>query len=52
MRTPMSYYSWPRKYPTRSEKRVLQRPDAFRRIATLDDRRLDEVLEFLGKEAE
>jgi transcriptional regulator with XRE-family HTH domain len=38
------------KIPDIIRKRVLQRPDAFRRIATLDDRRLDEVLEFLEKE--
>ncbi len=38
------------KIPDMIRKRVLQRPDAFRRIATLDDRRLDEVLEFLEKE--
>ena len=38
------------KIPDLIRKRVLQRPDAFRRIATLDDRRLDEVLEFLEKE--
>ncbi len=37
------------KIPDMIRKRVLQRPDAFRRIATLDDRRLDEVLEFLEK---
>ena len=38
------------KIPDMIRKRVLQRPDAFRRIATLDDQRLDEVLEFLEKE--
>ena len=38
------------KIPDMIRKRVLQRPDAFRRIATLDDRRLDEVLEFLERE--
>src|SRR5271157_4170 len=40
------------KIPDMIRKRVLQRPDAFRRIATLDDRRLDEVLEFLEKEGQ
>jgi transcriptional regulator with XRE-family HTH domain len=35
------------KIPDMIRKRVLQRPDAFRRIAALDDRRLNEVLEFL-----
>ena len=40
------------KIPDTIRKRVLQRPDAFRRIATLDDRRLNEVLEFLGKEGQ
>ena len=38
------------KIPDMIRKRVLQRPDAFRRIATLDNRRLDEVLEFLEKD--
>jgi HTH-type transcriptional regulator, competence development regulator len=37
------------KIPDTIRKRVLQRPDAFRRIATLDDRRLDEVMAFLDK---
>ena len=41
-----------KKIPDMIRKRVLQRPDAFRRIATLDDRRLDEVLEFLEKEGQ
>ena len=40
------------KIPNTIRKRVLQRPDAFRKIATLDDRRLDEVLEFLEKEGQ
>ena len=40
------------KIPDMIRNRVLQRPDAFRRIATLDDRRLDEVLEFLEKEGQ
>jgi HTH-type transcriptional regulator, competence development regulator len=38
------------KIPDMIRKRVLQRPDAFRRIATLDNRRLDEVLAFLEKD--
>ena len=38
--------------PDKIRKRVLQRPDAFRRIATLDDRRLDKVLEFLEREGQ
>ena len=37
------------KIPDAIRKRVLQRPDAFRRIATLDDMRLNEVLAFLDK---
>lgn len=37
------------KIPDAIRQRVLQRPDAFRKIATLDDRRLDEVLAFLDK---
>jgi HTH-type transcriptional regulator, competence development regulator len=37
------------KIPDAIRQRVLQRPDVFRKIATLDDRRLDEVLIFLDK---
>src|SRR5450432_2593697 len=37
------------KIPDAIRQRVLQRPDAFRRIATLDDRQLDEVVAFLDK---
>lgn len=33
------------KIPDHIKKRVLERPDAFRMIAQLDDRALDEVLE-------
>jgi HTH-type transcriptional regulator, competence development regulator len=36
------------KIPDAIRKRVLQRPDVFRKIADLDDRRLDEVLEYLN----
>lgn len=35
------------KIPNAIRQRVLQRPDAFRKIASLDDKRLDSVLEFL-----
>jgi transcriptional regulator with XRE-family HTH domain len=38
------------KIPDAIRKRVLQRPDVFRRIADLDDERLDEVLAFLEDE--
>ena len=38
------------KIPDAIRKRVLQRPDVFRRIADLDDERLDEVLAFLENE--
>ena len=38
------------KIPDAIRKRFLQRPDAFRKIAKLDDQRLDAVLEFLEKE--
>jgi transcriptional regulator with XRE-family HTH domain len=37
------------KIPEDIKKRVLQRPDAFRKIARLDDRGLDAVLVFLEK---
>lgn len=36
------------KIPEDIKKRVLQRPDAFRKIAKLDDERLDKLLEELG----
>jgi HTH-type transcriptional regulator, competence development regulator len=35
------------KIPEKIKKRVLQRPEAFSRLADLDDRRLDEVLKSL-----
>jgi transcriptional regulator with XRE-family HTH domain len=37
------------KIPDVIRKRVLQRPDVFRRLSGLDDRKLDAVLEFLGR---
>ncbi len=37
------------KVPEPIRRRVLERPDAFRRIAKLDDRELDEVLAFLER---
>jgi HTH-type transcriptional regulator, competence development regulator len=36
------------KIPDRIRKRVLQRPDAFRTLATLDDKALDAVLVRIG----
>ena len=39
------------KIPDAIRQRVLQRPDAFRKIASLDDKRLDSVLEFLDRGA-
>lgn len=38
------------KIPDAIRQRVLQRPDVFRKIANLDDRRLDRVLAFLESE--
>jgi transcriptional regulator with XRE-family HTH domain len=35
------------KIPDAIRRRVLQRPDVFRKLAGLDDKRLDDVLEFL-----
>ncbi len=35
------------KIPEAIRKRVLERPDVFRRMATLDDKRLDAVVEFI-----
>lgn len=35
------------KIPHAIRKRVLERPDVFRKMADLDDKRLDAVLEFL-----
>lgn len=37
------------KIPDVIRKRVLQRPDVFRRMADLDDKRLDDVLEYLER---
>ena len=37
------------KIPEAIRKRVLERPDVFRKMADLDDGRLDEVLEFLSQ---
>lgn len=38
------------KIPEGIRQRVLQRPDVFRKMADLDDRRLDRVLAFLESE--
>jgi transcriptional regulator with XRE-family HTH domain len=38
------------KVPDAIRKRVLQRPDVFRRLSGLDDRKLDAVLAFLEHE--
>jgi transcriptional regulator with XRE-family HTH domain len=37
------------KVPATIRQRVLQRPDAFRKLAILNDQRLDDVLEYLDK---
>jgi len=39
------------KIPDAIRQRVLQRPDVFRKMAELDDKRLDDVLEFLERRA-
>lgn len=39
------------KIPDTIRQRVLERPDAFRKFAALDDKRLDSVLEFLERGA-
>src|SRR5438552_18293521 len=39
------------KIPDAIRKRVLQRPDVFRKMADLDDKRLDDVLAFIGRSA-
>jgi len=39
------------KVPDMIRKRVLQRPDVFRRLSGLDDKKLDAVLAFLEHEA-
>jgi transcriptional regulator with XRE-family HTH domain len=38
------------KIPEDIKKRVIQRPDAFRKIAQLDDETLDKLLEELGED--
>ena len=38
------------KIPEDIKKRVIQRPDAFRKIARLDDETLDKLLEELGED--
>jgi HTH-type transcriptional regulator, competence development regulator len=38
------------KIPEDIKKRVIERPDAFRKIARLDDERLDKLLEELGED--
>lgn len=38
------------KIPDSIRKRVLERPDVFRKMATLDDKRLDDVVEYLDQE--
>lgn len=37
------------KIPEAIRKRVLERPDVFRKMATLDDKRLNEVKEFMDQ---
>lgn len=37
------------KIPEAIRKRVLQRPDVFRKMAALDDKRLDAVVEYLDQ---
>ncbi len=39
------------KIPDAIRQRVLQRPDAFRTLASLDDKRLDSVMKFLDRGA-
>jgi transcriptional regulator with XRE-family HTH domain len=41
-----------KKIPESVRKRVIQRPDVFRKLAALDDERLDKILEDLGDECE
>jgi len=40
------------KIPNSIRKRVLERPDVFRKMANLDDKQLDEVVEYLDHEQE
>ena len=37
------------KIPERIKRRVLERPDVFRRVADLDDKALNDLLVFLDK---
>jgi HTH-type transcriptional regulator, competence development regulator len=39
-----------KKIPEAIKKRVLERPDAFRRFAKLDDETIDRLLEELGED--
>jgi transcriptional regulator with XRE-family HTH domain len=36
--------------PDRTKRRILERPDAFRKLTELDDKALDRVLEGLGQD--
>jgi transcriptional regulator with XRE-family HTH domain len=38
------------KIPKQIKKRVMERPDAFRKFASLDDKAIDKLLEDLGEE--
>lgn len=40
------------KIPEAIRKRVLERPDVFRKMANLDDKRLDDVVEYLDQKVE
>jgi transcriptional regulator with XRE-family HTH domain len=40
-----------KKIPESVRKRVIQRPDVFRKLAALDDKRLDKILEDLAEES-
>ena len=39
-----------KKVPDSIKKRVIERPDAFRKFASLDDKTIDKLLEDLGDE--
>jgi transcriptional regulator with XRE-family HTH domain len=39
-----------KKVPDKIRKRVIQRPDAFRKFASLDDKAIDRILDELGEE--
>lgn len=41
-----------KKVPDSIKKRVIQRPDAFRKFASLDDKTIDRLLDELGGEVE